>query len=193
MDFKKYEKQIQTLTMDSLQAIEDVKDDALTEFSKHLKASGKLKLLEDAQVELESSKDLTFVGNDHEFFHQYIRFDFSDIIDTDSGLQKELLVSFLAQNDFFMEPDFKNDCLTMSIGPCIVIYSDSGDVYDQDAGKTILKGYNPRTGEADYETESERNEKIEKYMEKTGYFPAVVLVDDYCNPIRYVNTKEGAQ
>lgn len=192
MDFKKYEKQIQTLTMDSLQAIEDVKDDALTEFSKHLKASGKLKLIEDAQLKLESSKYLTCVENDHEFFHQYIRFDFSDIIDTDSDLQKELLVSFLEQNDFFMQPDFKNDCLTMSIGPCIVIDQDSGDVYDQDAGKTILYGRR-RSLSYDYETESERNEKIEKYMEKTGYFPSVVLVDRYGSPIRYVNTKEGAQ
>lgn len=192
MDFKKYEKQIQTLTMDSLQAIEDVKASSLTEFSKHLKASGKLKLIEEAQGELESSKDLTFVEND-EFFHQYVRFDFSGIIDTDSDLQKELLVSFLEQNDFFMQPDFKNDCLTMNIGPCIVIYQDSGDVYDQDEGKTILKGYNPRTGEADYKTESERNEKIEKYMEKTGCFPPVVLVDSYWHPVRYVNTKEGVQ
>jgi hypothetical protein len=193
MDFKKYEKQIQTLSMDSQQAIEDVKDDALTEFSKHLKASGKLKLLDDALVKLESSRDLTRVENDHEFFHQYIRFDFSDIIDTDSDLQRELLVSFLEQNDFFMEPDFKNDCLTMNIGPCIVIDQDSGDVYDQDTGKIVLKGYNPRTGEADYETESERNEKIEKYMEKTGCFPSVVLVDRYGSPIQYVNIKEGAQ
>lgn len=181
---KHFEKRIENVKMNREQEIEHLKDSALVEFSRNLKLSGKFKLLEDALSKLESSKDLTTVEYDHEFMYQYIRFDFSDIIDVDSKLERELLVRFLEENDFFMIPDFENSVLTMSIGPVIVIDHD-GDVYDQDSNKVILKKH-------DYETTEERNEKIEEYMEKTGCFPSVVALDYYGRPIGYVKTTKGA-
>lgn len=180
---KHFEKQIENVKMNCEQEIEDLKDSALVEFTRQLKSSGKLKLLEDALSKLESSKDLTTVEYDHEFMHQYIRFNFSDIIDADSKLERELLVRFLEENDFFMIPDFENSLLTMNIGPCICISYD-GVVWDQDSSKVILR-------EHDYETTEERNEKIEEYMEKTGCFPSVVKLDYYGQPIGYVNTTKG--
>lgn len=180
---KHFEKQIENVKMNCEQEIEDLKDSELVEFTRQLKSSGKFKLLEDALSKLESSKDLTTVEYDHEFMHQYIRFDFSDIIDVDSKLERELLVRFLEENDFFMIPDFENSVLTMNIGPCICIGPD-GIVWDQDSNKVILKKH-------DYETTEERNEKIEEYMEKNGYFPSVVKLDYYGQPIGYVNTTKG--
>jgi len=81
-----------------------------------------------------------------------------------------------------VDADFGNDCITTSIGPCIVIDNDGG-VYDQDAAKVIVK-------KTDYETDEERNALIEAWMEKSGYFPSVVRCDYYGNPLGYVSTKE---
>lgn len=179
---KHFEKQIENIKMNCEQEIEDLKDSALVEFTRQLKSSGKLKLLEEAQSKLESSKDLTSVKGD-DYCHQYIRFNFSDIIDIYSALEKELLSRFLEENDFFMIPDFQNAILTYSIGPAICIGSDDGVVWDQDSNKVILKKH-------DYETVEERNEKIEEYMENFGWYPSVIELDRYGFPMYYVNTKK---
>lgn len=75
--------------------------------------------------------------------------------------------------------DFENDALICSLGPCIVINHD-GDVYDQDGDKFFIKksDYQDDDGELN---EAKRNELIEAYMEKSGYFPGVFRSDYHGN------------
>lgn len=129
--------------------------------------------------EVESSRELTSVAND-EWLHQWKRVDFSKIIDPTDELQREILKEHLS-NDHHVDCDFKNDCVSLSIGPVIMIYDD-GVVYDQDSQKQILS-------KKDYESEAERNKLIEAHMEETGCFPAVVRYDYHGNAF-YVNTKD---
>lgn len=138
--------------------------------------------LKEKLIKLELSLQLTCVEYDSEFFHQWIRVDFSKIFSTADASERAALDEFLEH----VQADTKNDCLTSSIGPCIII-NDDGAVYDQDSGKNILPKSHDREN-------SERNAEIEAYMEKSGYFPSVVRVDYYGSPIKYVNTqaKTGA-
>lgn len=75
--------------------------------------------------------------------------------------------------------DFENDALLIPQGPEEIIINDEGDIFL--GNKLII--------EADaYENEETRNELIEQYMEKTGYFPGVFRTDYYGN-IYQVNTQ----
>ena len=79
-----------------------------------------------------------------------------------------------------IEVDFQNDVLMYSQGPCIVV-NNEGDVLDTDSGKWFIKKndyLDEETGKFDI---SKRNELIEAYMEKTGYFPGVFESDYYGN------------
>ena|ERR1035437_1710018 len=137
----------------------------------------------DAMVALlEQSMELTQVEND-EYFHSFVRFDFDSLIDTKQPYQKELLAQLLSE-DHCLDADFQNDCVTNSIGPCLLI-NHEGDVLDQDSGKWVIS-------KRDYETKEELFSQIEAHMEKTGYFPSVIRCDYYGNA-RYVNTQSAEQ
>lgn len=92
--------------------------------------------------------------------------------------------------------DWTNDVFVMNNGPAIII-NDEGDVLDQDSGKWIIKKNdylvgNDDTGEA-YYCKLTRNELIEKYMEKQGYFPGVFNMDRYGNVYPISTTKEKGE
>lgn len=149
-----------------------LKKEALELFEAELKSNNKKDLyLKGLIVAVENSKHLTSIEHD-EWYCQYVLADFSKLIDTKNELQKELLETYLQENHC-INADFKNGCLTYSIGPAILI-NDDGDVLDQDSRKWILS-------KKDYNDDSERDEAIELYMDKHGYFPAVIEVDRHGN------------
>jgi hypothetical protein len=117
---------------------------------------------------------------------QWIGFDFGDFKDC-----MDYLTEYLSEYHFIIT-DFKNDNLYMRLGPNIIINEDY-DVYDQDSGKVIVKKLEYYDSDSDYnpedpESELKRNELIEAWMQKTGYFPEVFKVDRY-NNVFHVNTQ----
>ncbi len=138
------------------------------------------KALAECIAELEASKNLTFDVND-EWPRRWVRFDARRFIDVDNELERETFRDYL-QDEYFTDVDFKNECISMSDGPCIMINED-GDVLDQDSGKWIIS-------KTDYQSVDERNKLIEEYMERAGYFPSVVSCDHYGN-MHYVSTKDA--
>lgn len=130
------------------------------------------KKLQAALTELESTKQLTGIDHD-EFLHQWVRYTPKE------GYSVEALQRYLEENCINFDP--KNDCLTTSIGPCLIIDSE-GDVYDQDSAKTIIRA-------SQYETVEQRDALISAWMQKNGYFPSVVKADRYGNDFRYVNVE----
>jgi len=152
-----------------------LKNSAMEFFTVEMEA--KQKLIDDIQVSLDSSKELTGVPHD-EYFHRWARADLSKLIDTNDEFQCELLKEYLADN-YCIDVDFENDCVTTAEGPCLLI-NHEGDILDQDSGKWVIS-------KRDYETEEERNALIEAHMEKTGYFPSVISVDYHGNAY-YVST-----
>lgn len=145
-----------------------MRSQALELLEKKLEKNSELKKL---VSKLENSRDLTQV-NGGEFFHIWTRADFSEFIDTENKFQCELFSDYMAEN-YDTIVDFKNDCISSCIGPAILI-NHEGDILDQDSGKWIIE-------KSDYETEEERNELIEKYMEKTGYYPSIIRCDYHGN------------
>lgn len=113
---------------------------------------------------------------------QSASFDFSTLIDIDNKFEQELLEEFLSETHY-INCDFDNGAVTMGLGQSITI-DHRGDVYDQDSGKTIIN-------RKDYETEEERNTLIEAWMDKTGYFPAVIESDSHGH-IHFVDTKKAS-
>lgn len=91
---------------------------------------------------------------------------------------REFLEVYLS--DRGVKVDWEHNALMMNLGGCIVI-NDDGDVLDDDSGKWIVS-------RKDYETEKQRNELIEAWMEKNGYFPGVFTEDRHGN-VFPVNTK----
>ena len=89
----------------------------------------------------------------------------------------------------FTNVDWKNDCLTQSIGPDYISVQDDtrGDNGVWCNGKRVIDEteYKDDGGEVD---ETKRNQLIEAYMEKTGCFPGVFRTDSHGN-IFPVNTK----
>jgi len=173
--FKEMSTELKNLQSVHSSEVQTIEERALELMAKKLDKNKKLK---SAIKKLESSKDLC--STEDEYFSCWIRFNASDYIDTDSELEKRTFDRYLAEN-YFANIDCNNDALMMSIGPCILI-NDEGDVLDQDSGKWVIQN-------TDYETESERNKLIEKYMEKHGYFPSVISCDRYDNAY-YMNTKK---
>lgn len=174
--FKELELELETLKNQYTEQKEKIQSRAFELMALKLEKNAELK---QAIEKLESSRELT--STEDEYFSRWIRFNASEFIDTDSQLEKDALENYLAEN-FCAYVDFKNDALMTSEGPSIVI-NDDGDVYDQDSGKFIVN-------KKDYETDSERNQLIESWMEKQGYFPSVISCDRYGSAF-YVNTKES--
>ncbi len=165
---------IDSLNKSNSETIEALKNEALEIFSKQLDKNEELKKL---ISKVESSKELTQVEFD-EFFHQWARADFSKFIDIKDSFQKSLFSEYMREN-YFCDVDFKNDCISMSTGPNIIINED-GDILDQDSGKWIIS-------KKDYDSTEERNKLIEAYMTKSGCFPSVIKCDRYGN-VFFVNT-----
>lgn len=93
------------------------------------------------------------------------------------------------QDNHCMGVDWVNDCLLYRQGESLIIHDDSR--YKRDNGvwlnqKCVIEEseYRDESGEVD---ENKRNYLIEKYMEKTGYFPGVFRVDQHGN-VFHVNT-----
>jgi len=81
--------------------------------------------------------------------------------------------------------DWENDCLTYNLGPCILINND-GDVLDQDSQKWIISKNDYRDDDGNLD-EGKRNELIEAWMDKHGYYPGVFSADRHGN-VFAVNT-----
>jgi len=128
---------------------------------------------------LNLSKDITWIESDHDFVHRWVRFDFSQLIDTKNDMERELLTEYLSDNHY-IECDFKNEVASTCEGYCLVINED-GDVLDQDSGKWVIS-------KRDYESKQELFQLIEAYMERTSCYPSVIRSDRYGN-VSYVNTQ----
>lgn len=128
-----------------------------------LEASTEYGLDRFGEVESWISLDLSEFEDCTQFFEQYMR------------------------NEHYIIVDFNNGILSYPQGPNLII-QDDGSVYDQDSNKLIIKrsDYKDEDGEID---ESKRNQLIEAYMEKSGYFSGVFRVDYYGN-VFPVNTTE---
>lgn len=156
---------------------------------KKLQKSKKFKKMLD---DLGNSKDLTCVEHD-DCFHQWIRVNFRDFIDTTSEFEKEVFQLTLDEMETYAIADFKNDCITMGIGLNIIVnWSPSHNeyfVYDQDSGKEIIT----KDQVLNEDGEIDRGltcKSIENWMETNGYFPSVIEIDYYGNPVGYINTRE---
>lgn len=138
------------------------------------------KNLQDAMVEVQSSTE--YCWNGYGEIVSWLRFDLDRFKECSEYLKEYL-------RDQHVELD-ANDCITYSQGPCIVI-NDGGDVYDQDGDKFFVK-------QSDYKDEdgiinlNKRNELIENYMEKNGYFPSIFRSDRYDN-VFCVNTQNKTE
>lgn len=124
-------------------------------------------LVNDAITALANSN--SYVWDKYSEIASTIHFSTSDFHDC-----KEYFANYM-RDSHFIEVDFDNDCLTYAQGPSIVI-NDEGDVLDQDSGKWFIakKDYTDDNGES---VLTKRNELIEAYMDKHGYFPGVFETD----------------
>lgn len=166
--FEILQKKIELIKEENSEKISELRSQALRLLEKKLEKNSELKKL---VSKLENSKDLSQVEHD-EFLHIWTRADFSEFIDTENKFQCELFSDYMSEN-YNTIVDFKNECVSTSIGPAILI-NHEGDILDQDSRKWVIK-------KTEYETEEERNELIEKYMEKTGYYPSIISCDYYGN------------
>lgn len=183
-NFKTLELELKKLNVDAETTREKLLAEAFQLMTKKIEAQKKKPTLADYIEKLEASKDLT--ADLDEWPCRWIRFDASEFIDTNSTLEREALEKYLDEN-FCIRIDYKNEALSMSDGPCIVI-NDDGDVYDQDSHKWIVHAIDyVEDGEVNIK---KRNELIESYMEKTGHYPSVVRHDGHDNMF-YVSTKEN--
>lgn len=89
--------------------------------------------------------------------------------ESNQGIFLEVFNRFL--EEYGDHARYESGELFTACGPCIIINTD-GDVIDQDSGRCFLK-------KSEYESEEERNEKIEQHMEKTGHFPNVFEIDRF--------------
>jgi hypothetical protein len=124
--------------------------------------------LRHAMNKVQMSTELTHVEGD-DWYHVFVRYDLSKFKDV-----KEYLTEYL-RGHYNIEPDFENNTLHTTIGPAILIQFDWRDgytAYDQDSNKII----------ASNKVEDDLVKDIEAYMDKSGYYPAVISVDTYGNP-----------
>jgi len=129
-------------------------------------------------VAVENSTELTQTEHD-EYPSQWVRADFSTLIDVSSEFERDLLKQWFLSNHC-VSIDFQNDCANYSIGPCILVNHD-GDILDQESGEWVIS-------KNDYESKEERNALIEAHMEKTGCFPNTIQADYYGN-MSYIKTQ----
>jgi hypothetical protein len=151
-----------------------LKAELKAEYAKAFKRNATLKT---ALSALECSTQLTSVPHD-EYYHRFVRVDLSKVVDLQDADAKNALEEYLEDHSTCV--DFEHSALTTCEGPSLII-DDEGDVYDQDSSKIAVKN-------TEYENTTERNALIEAWMERTGYYPSVIKVDRYGEPIGYVNT-----
>jgi hypothetical protein len=175
---------INNIKAENQKTLNELKEKAQSVFAKKMNSPKNQKIIKDMVSRVENSKELTNVPND-QWLYLWSREDFSKLANDD--FQKDLLQEYMREN-FCVEIDFKNDVLMSCIGPCIII-NDDGDILDEEANKWIIKKSDYRNEENELDIKL-RNELIEKYMEKSGYFPSVVSVDRHGNAF-FVNTKEN--
>lgn len=128
------------------------------------------KELQDALKALEASEK--YGTNEYGEIYAWVRFD-----EEVSEDEKEYLDTYVQEHGFSI--DFKNEALMSFQGECIGIDED-GDVFD--GRKCIIE-------RREYKTDDERNELIEKYMERTGCFPGVFEISRY-GDVRLVRTQK---
>ena len=168
---------LKTIRSEEQKTLEELKEEIL----KYINAA----YIEEISSKLDDSKDLTCVEND-EFLHVWVRIDKTKLadIDLDDEDQVIALKEVLFDHDR-IELDLKNDCVTRSIGPCIIMGHERGKrhAYDQESRK-IISDLDSDTNDIEFYAE------IENWMDRVGYFPSVVSEDGHGNYF-FVNTKVG--
>ena len=131
---------------------------------------------------VENSSDYTFM--EYGEIASYASVDLSDFQECKQYFEHYMNDSMVG----FIEVDWTNDCLTMSQGESLIIQDDMRN--DNGVwlnGKCVIDEVEYKEGnEVD---EVKRNELIEAYMEKNGYFPGVFRADSHGN-VFLVNTQE---
>ena len=158
-------------------------DKQIKESEKEVKELFKIEFKKDPDLKkalskLEGTQQLTSMEYD-EYYYQWTRFDADTILPSIEEFGETIhnlaLESFREYIDNFgcYSYDEKSECIVSCIGPAIIINED-GEILDQDSNKWIAK-------KNQFESEKERNDFIESYMQKTGVFPWIVRVDHYGN------------
>jgi hypothetical protein len=168
---EKLNKKLQSISAD----VSEVESQLQKEWNKVFK---EMPELNNAIEALQVSKD--FIWNKYDEIAQWIRFDLSDFQDI-----KKYFTEYMQENHL-VTVEWDSDALSYSQGPSIVINED-GDVLDQEGNKWFISKNDYRDDDGEL-NEAKRNELIEQYMEKSGYFPGVFRSDRYGN-IFNVNTK----
>jgi hypothetical protein len=175
---KKLRKYLEINNQENEKYLEELRE----EYFKIFDDSGEVKRVITA---LENSKEITNESCWPHWPASYIHTrNFSLFTGERDNLEFSFLKEYLEENFYIYfenEGDEKGEILILSHGPGIIIFCE-GEVYDQEAEKTILT-------ENDYSSEKERNEMIEKYMESTGCFPSVYKADYYGCVVSYINTR----
>ena len=185
--------EMDNITQQMTSQINGLRAQATLVFSGLMKTKGPE--LEAMAKALLNSNDLTQVEND-EFYHTWVRVDFSKIIDVNDPFQCELLAEYMEDQDCY-HCDFKNSTLSNSIGEALLISFEDGSVYDQDSGKTIIRADQYRIQDQKSEHDGmlsikRRNALIEAWMEQAGYYPSVLKVDRY-GDAHFVKTSSETQ
>ena len=182
MDLSSIKNQLKELEQKQAQALAELEQAASKAFESLMTA--KEQDLKAMCIRLDNSRDLTQVEHD-DYFHTWIRVDIDSIIGDlygdDPKFIQGLFKNYMSEN-YFIEVDFKNNCITQCLGPAILINHD-GDVLDQDLNKWIFK-------KTDYETKEQLFDLIEKHMDKIGHFPSVIKVDQHGNA-SFINTQKS--
>ena len=153
----------------NLENLSDIETKLQEEWDRVFDDSGVIKAM---MAKVEDSTDYRFDEYGEIVSYHYV--DLSDFKDS-----KKYLVQYL-RDSYCADLDLVNECITYSQGECIVIQDETR----RDNGvwlnsKLIIdeSEYKDENGV----NETKRNELIEAYMEKTGYFPGVFRSDSYGN------------
>lgn len=160
--------------------IKDLETDRNIEYFKIFEKSKMLKQAIDA-VESSTQYGIDESGMLYAFKH----LDLAGLFGKDESTEEALdaLSTWLEDSGIYL--DREHSALQLFQGDYIGINED-GDVYHDDCGKVhwiVQSGY--------YDSVEERDELIEKYMQKSGVFPTVVKVDRYGNVTGPVNTQKS--
>ena len=137
----------------------------------------KSKELKEALKELDASTE--YSANEYDIC-RWVRFEVPE-----SMQEFTVELNTYLQDNHCASLDLKNDALMASCGECIIV-NDEGDVFlDQ---KLIIDSKLCKDDEGEYSIEK-RNKLIEEYMEKTGFFPDVLLQSER-GDLSLINTKE---
>jgi hypothetical protein len=162
-------KDLNTQLADSLETIEDLETKLQAEWNRVFDDSGVIKAI---MVNVEDSTDYRF--DEYGEIVSYYYVDLSDFKDS-----KKYLVQYL-RDSYCADLDLANDCISYSQGECIVIQDETR----RDNG--VWLNFKLIIDESEYRdengvNETKRNELIEAYMEKTGFYPGVFRSDSHGN------------